>query len=156
MVLFYRFCLFFYAVFSVLFFFTSPLFIPFLVGKQEPYSSLVISLTKILFFFIVTSSLTSVFASISNSQQKFFVPSLSPILLNLIYLFSFLVCFPFIESSQQRIFFFKLWYFIWRTFTVMPTRILYFQIGSISKSQFFVETSSYQTTHNTSLPCCNW
>ena len=89
----------------IVIFFTSPYFIPFLVGKEVVYSSLVIELTKILFFFIVTTSLSSIFSSIANSQKKFFVPSLSPILLNIVYLFVFLVCFKFVTNSKERIFF---------------------------------------------------
>lgn len=81
----------------------SPYFLPFLVGGTQEYSNLVIELTYILFFLIVTASLSAIFMAISNSKNRFFVPSLSPIILNLSYLFVFICFFPFIEDLHDRV-----------------------------------------------------
>ncbi|TGK17334.1 murein biosynthesis integral membrane protein MurJ [Leptospira fluminis] len=87
------------SAFVLLMFSFSPFAIPLLVGGSAEYSSLVIELTYILFFLIVTASLSSIFMAISNVKNRFFVPSLSPILLNLSYLVVFLCIFPFIDSD---------------------------------------------------------
>ncbi|TGK14477.1 murein biosynthesis integral membrane protein MurJ [Leptospira stimsonii] len=81
----------------------SPLFLPILVGGTKEYSNLVIELTYILFFLIVTASLSAIFMAISNSKNRFFVPSLSPIILNLSYLFVFIGLFPFISDLHDRV-----------------------------------------------------
>ncbi|EQA47098.1 murein biosynthesis integral membrane protein MurJ [Leptospira broomii serovar Hurstbridge str. 5399] len=83
--------------FVLLVFSLSPIAIPLLVGGSKEYSTLVIELTYILFFLIVTASLSSIFMAISNVKNRFFVPSLSPIILNLSYLVVFLCIFPFLE-----------------------------------------------------------
>ncbi|EMK05999.1 integral membrane protein MviN [Leptospira kirschneri str. MMD1493] len=81
----------------------SPFFLPILVGGTKEYSNLVIELTYILFFLIVTASLSAIFMAISNSKNRFFVPSLSPIILNLCYLFVFICLFPFVEDLHDRV-----------------------------------------------------
>ncbi|EMF83266.1 virulence factor MVIN domain protein [Leptospira weilii serovar Topaz str. LT2116] len=81
----------------------SPFFLPILVGGTKEYSDLVIELTYILFFLIVTASLSAIFMAISNSKNRFFVPSLSPIILNLSYLFVFICLFPFVEDVHDRV-----------------------------------------------------
>ncbi|EMJ93216.1 murein biosynthesis integral membrane protein MurJ [Leptospira alstonii] len=101
------------AVLSFLFFVLSllvgivflfaPLFLPVLVGGTKEYSDLVIELTYILFFLIVTASLSAIFMAISNSKNRFFVPSLSPIVLNLSYLFVFICLFPFVDDLHDRV-----------------------------------------------------
>lgn len=83
--------------FVVLVFSFSPYALPFLVGGTAEYSGLVVELTYILFFLIVTASLSSIYMAISNVKNRFFVPSLSPIILNLSYLTVFLGIFPFVE-----------------------------------------------------------
>ena len=82
---------------------SAPFFIPYLVGGTEKYSGLVIELSSILFFFIMTSSLSSIFMAISNTRDKFFVPSLSPILLNIVFLIILVIVFLFIQNSLERI-----------------------------------------------------
>lgn len=75
----------------------SPWALPLIVGGSMEYSGLVIEFTYILFFLIVTSSLSSIYMAISNVKNRFFVPSLSPIILNLSYLVVFLGIFPFVD-----------------------------------------------------------
>ncbi|PJZ66290.1 murein biosynthesis integral membrane protein MurJ [Leptospira wolffii] len=75
----------------------SPWALPIIVGGSLEYSGLVIEFTYILFFLIVTSSLSSIYMAISNVKNRFFVPSLSPIILNLSYLTIFLGVFPFVD-----------------------------------------------------------
>ncbi|MDV6234807.1 murein biosynthesis integral membrane protein MurJ [Leptospira ellisii] len=101
------------AVLSFLFFVLSllvagtflfaPFFLPILVGGSREYSDLVVELTYILFFLIVTASLSAIFMAISNSKNRFFVPSLSPILLNCSYLFAFFFLFPFLDDVHDRV-----------------------------------------------------
>ncbi|EMO55976.1 virulence factor MVIN domain protein [Leptospira santarosai str. CBC1416] len=84
-------------------FLLSPFFLPILVGGTKEYSDLVIELTYILFFLIVTASLSAIFMAISNSKNRFFVPSLSPIILNFSYLFVFVCLFPFVKDVHDRV-----------------------------------------------------
>jgi putative peptidoglycan lipid II flippase len=86
------------VLFIGLFLSIAPYVLPKLVGGTQEYSRLIIELTFILFFLIMTASLSSIFMSISNLKEKFFIPSLSPILLNLSYLFVFLIIFPSIDE----------------------------------------------------------
>ncbi|PJZ68491.1 murein biosynthesis integral membrane protein MurJ [Leptospira perolatii] len=85
--------------FVFLVFAISPTALPLLVGGSPEYSSLVVELTYILFFLIVTASLSAIFMAISNVKNRFFVPSLSPIVLNLSYLVVFLCILPFIDTD---------------------------------------------------------
>lgn len=87
------------CIFVGLFMLFASYFIPALVGGSLEYSNLVIELSLILFVLIMTASTSSIYMAISNSKNKFFVPSLSPIILNLSYLFVFWVVFHFIDSS---------------------------------------------------------
>ncbi|MCC5814548.1 MAG: murein biosynthesis integral membrane protein MurJ, partial [Leptospira sp.] len=91
------------SIFIFLFLFFAPYFLPILVGGSEEYSGLVIELSFILFFLILTASLASIFMAISNSQDRFFVPSLSPIVLNLSYILVFVAVFPFYETILERV-----------------------------------------------------
>lgn len=77
------------SVFVAIFIILAPYLLPYLVGGTEDYQKLVIKLSLILFILIMTASLSSIYMAISNTNQKFFVPSLSPIILNLSYLFVF-------------------------------------------------------------------
>ncbi len=90
-------------VFVGVFVLFAPYLLPLLVGGTKEYSDLVIELSLILFILIFTASLSSIYIAISNSKQKFFVPSLSPIILNLSYLFVFLVVFRFYEDTLERV-----------------------------------------------------
>ncbi len=94
---------FFLMVFISLFLLAAPYFLPLLVGGTLEYYNMVIELSAILFFLIFTASLSSIYISIANSKQKFFVPSLSPIILNLAYLFVFLFLFQFYDDVYLRI-----------------------------------------------------
>ncbi len=89
--------------FVAVFILIAPFFLPILVGGSAEYSNLVIELSTILFFLIMTASLSSIFVAISNSKNKFFVPSLSPIVLNLSYLFVFIAIFPFLEDILSKV-----------------------------------------------------
>ncbi|HNO23835.1 MAG TPA: lipid II flippase MurJ, partial [Leptospiraceae bacterium] len=84
----------FLSVFVSLFILFAPYFIPVLSGGTEEYSGLIIRLSVILFFLILTASLSSVFMAISNLSHKYFVPSLSPIILNMSYLVAFFFILP--------------------------------------------------------------
>ncbi|MCE9600230.1 MAG: murein biosynthesis integral membrane protein MurJ, partial [Spirochaetia bacterium] len=60
-------------------------------GRTGEEATLVITLASILFPFILTTSLASIFMGMANTRQSFFIPSLSPVLLNLILIGGFLV-----------------------------------------------------------------
>jgi putative peptidoglycan lipid II flippase len=64
-------------------------FIPIYTGKSGAEAAFIIDLSQIMFVFIMTTSLTAIFAGISNTHRYFFIPSLSPIILNLIFIASF-------------------------------------------------------------------
>ncbi len=78
------------SVFVAIFIIIAPYLLPYLVGGSKEYQDLVIKLSLILFILIMTASLSSIYMAISNTHQKFFVPSLSPIILNLSYIFIFI------------------------------------------------------------------
>ena len=95
-----------FFVLSVLvigFWLTAPYFIPLIAGGNKEYSDIIIELSYILFFLIMTASLSSLFMAISNTQKKYFVPSLSPIILNLSYLLAFIAVLPFIDDLLTKI-----------------------------------------------------
>lgn len=92
------------SVFVSIFWLFAAQFLPALVGGSPEYGELVVSLSLVLFFLIMTASLSSIFMSISNSHHKYFIPSLSPIILNLSYLAIFLLFFPFINDLRERVF----------------------------------------------------
>jgi putative peptidoglycan lipid II flippase len=91
------------SAFVGLFMIFAPFFIPYLVGGSLEYSNLVIKLSLILFVIIMTASLSSIFIAISNSKQKFFVPSLSPIILNLSYLIVFWFVLPHLDEMLDKV-----------------------------------------------------
>ena len=91
------------SVFVGIFLLFAPYWIPSFVGNTVEYSALVLKLASILFFLIMTASLAAIFMAISNSRDRFFVPSLSPIVLNLTYLFVLIVVFRFVDGLQRRI-----------------------------------------------------
>ncbi len=92
------------SVFVSIFWLFAAQFLPTLVGGSPEYGNLVVELSLILFFLIMTASLSSIFMSISNSHHKYFIPSLSPIILNFSYLIVFLFFFPFIPEIKERVF----------------------------------------------------
>ncbi|MDH5656167.1 MAG: murein biosynthesis integral membrane protein MurJ, partial [Spirochaetia bacterium] len=67
-----------------------PYFIPLYTGRNADESFLTIHLSQVMFFFIMTTSLTAIFAGISNTHNFFTIPAMSPILLNLVLIASFL------------------------------------------------------------------
>ncbi len=95
------FCL---SIFVSIFFFFAKDFLPYLVGGTPEYGNLVVDLSLILFFLIMTASLSSIFMSISNSKHHYFVPSLSPIILNGAYIIVFIFIFPFYSDLNDRVF----------------------------------------------------
>ncbi len=86
------------SVFVAIFIIIAPYLLPFLVGGSKDYQDLVIKLSLILFILIMTASLSSIYMAISNTHQKFFVPSLSPIILN----FSYIIVFIFIINNYYE------------------------------------------------------
>ncbi|EMY60249.1 murein biosynthesis integral membrane protein MurJ [Leptospira terpstrae] len=92
------------SVFVALFWFFAAGFLPTLVGGSPEYGTLVVELSLVLFFLIMTASLSSIFMSISNSHHNYFVPSLSPIILNFSYLIVFLFVFPFYHEIRDKVF----------------------------------------------------
>jgi len=92
------------SIFVACFWLFAAQFLPTLVGGSEEYGQLVVNLSLVLFFLIMTASLSSIFMSISNSHHKYFVPSLSPIILNVSYLVVFIVFFPMISGLEERVF----------------------------------------------------
>jgi len=91
------------SCFIGVFLLTAPYLLPYLVGGTEEYSNLVIQLSLILFFLILTASLSSIFMAISNSKDHYFVPALSPIVLNLSYLVVFIGIFPFLDGVLLKV-----------------------------------------------------
>lgn len=86
-----------------IFFLTSHSFIPLVVGGTKEYSDLIIELSYILFFLIMTASLSSIFMAIANAKKKYFIPSLSPIILNLSYILAIVFVFPFLNGLLIKI-----------------------------------------------------
>ncbi|EOQ97657.1 murein biosynthesis integral membrane protein MurJ [Leptospira wolbachii serovar Codice str. CDC] len=92
------------SLFVALFWFFASGFLPALVGGSPEYGALVVELSLVLFFLIMTASLSSIFMSISNSHHNYFVPSLSPIILNFSYLIVFIFVFPFYHEIRDKVF----------------------------------------------------
>ncbi|TGL11525.1 murein biosynthesis integral membrane protein MurJ [Leptospira meyeri] len=92
------------SLFVALFWFFAAGFLPALVGGSPEYGTLVVELSLVLFFLIMTASLSSIFMSISNSHHNYFVPSLSPIILNFSYLIVFIFVFPFYHEIREKVF----------------------------------------------------
>ncbi|PKA23077.1 murein biosynthesis integral membrane protein MurJ [Leptospira sp. mixed culture ATI2-C-A1] len=92
------------SLFVALFWFFAAGFLPALVGGTPEYGTLVVELSLVLFFLIMTASLSSIFMSISNSHHNYFVPSLSPIILNFSYLIVFIFVFPFYHEIREKVF----------------------------------------------------
>ncbi len=92
------------SIFVAIFWCFAAEFLPSLVGGSPEYGQLVVELSLVLFFLIMTASLSSIFMSISNSHHRYFVPSLSPIILNLSYLVVFLFFFSFTSDLRDRVF----------------------------------------------------
>ncbi len=79
-----------------------PWFIPLYTGKTAGEAALTISLSQVMFPFILTVSLTAIFSGISNTHNRYVVPALSPILLNIIFITGFLILKPLHFDSQTN------------------------------------------------------
>ena len=71
-----------------------PWILPIFAKRTPEEARLLVELAQILFVFILTASLTAIFAGIANARHLFTVPALSPILLNLIFIATFLFLDP--------------------------------------------------------------
>jgi len=79
-----------------------PYIIPFYTGKTFEEAQLTILLSQIMFAFILTSSITAIFAGMENTHQYFVVPALSPILLNIVLIGGFLFLLPFSYAGETN------------------------------------------------------
>ena len=66
-----------------------PYVLPAFAGRAVGEPTLLIQLSQVVFVFILTASLTAIFAGISNAHLMFSIPALSPILLNLVFIATF-------------------------------------------------------------------
>ncbi len=80
-----------------------PFVLPAFVGRAVGDERLLVELSQIVFVFILTASLTAVFAGISNAHLLFSVPALSPILLNLVFILTFVVLGQWHLSPEQNV-----------------------------------------------------
>ena len=71
-----------------------PFLLPAYTGQTSAEAALLIQLSQVMFVYILTVSLTSLFAGISNTHLFFTVPALSPILLNIVFISAFVVLIP--------------------------------------------------------------
>lgn len=81
------FLLIFVAVVIMLF----PKILPYYTGKEAGEIGLLIELSQVMFVFILTASLTAIFAGMANAHLFFTLPALSPILLNILFISGFLL-----------------------------------------------------------------
>ncbi len=68
-----------------------PYVIPLYTDTSGSEADLMVALSRIMFGFILTASLTAILAGIANTHGEFSVPALSPILLNLVFIGGFLI-----------------------------------------------------------------
>lgn len=66
-----------------------PYVLPLIADHSGDEGGLLIELSQVMFVFIMTASLTAIFAGIANTHHHFSVPALSPIVLNLVFLCGF-------------------------------------------------------------------
>ncbi|MCS7204910.1 MAG: murein biosynthesis integral membrane protein MurJ [Leptospiraceae bacterium] len=71
--------------------FLFPIVLPYYVGKPKEEIELLILVSQIVFPFIFFISLSSVYAGVLNTHQKYVVPTLSPILLNIDFIITLLL-----------------------------------------------------------------
>ncbi|MCR9143056.1 MAG: murein biosynthesis integral membrane protein MurJ [bacterium] len=67
-----------------------PYVLPVLFDQTPEEADLLVDISRVMFVFILTASLTAILAGMANSHQHFSFPALSPILLNVVFLFGFL------------------------------------------------------------------
>jgi len=83
--------------------FVFPFLLPLYTGRSGDDAKLVVLLSSVLFPFILTTSLASIFMGMANTRHSFFIPSLSPVLLNLILITGFLVLAPLHMVDQVNV-----------------------------------------------------
>ncbi|MCB1307602.1 MAG: murein biosynthesis integral membrane protein MurJ [Leptospiraceae bacterium] len=67
-----------------------PIVLPLMTDQSVEEAALVIRLSRIMFVFIMTASLTAILAGIANTHHHFSMPAISPIILNLVFILGFL------------------------------------------------------------------
>lgn len=67
-----------------------PYVLPVLFDQTAQEAALLVDISRVMFVFILTASLTAILAGMANSHQRFSFPALSPILLNIVFLAGFL------------------------------------------------------------------
>lgn len=68
-----------------------PWILPLYTGTPREEAGLMILISRIMFVFILTASLTAIFAGMENTHGSFVAPALSPILLNMVFISGYLV-----------------------------------------------------------------
>lgn len=68
-----------------------PFVLPAFAGQAVGETALLVDLSRIMFVFIMTASLTAIFSGIANAHLLFTVPALSPILLNIVLISGYLL-----------------------------------------------------------------
>lgn len=71
-----------------------PFVLPVYAGMAPQEAALLVSLSQIMFVFILTASLTALLVGIANAHHMFAFPAISPIILNLAFIGAFLVLDP--------------------------------------------------------------
>ncbi len=66
-----------------------PYVLPYVADVSGEEGELLVDLASVMFVFIMTASLTAIFAGMANTHSHFSVPAMSPIVLNLIFLCGF-------------------------------------------------------------------
>lgn len=67
-----------------------PYVLPVIFDQSPEEAALLVDISRVMFVFILTASLTAILAGMANSHQHFSFPALSPILLNVVFLAGFL------------------------------------------------------------------
>lgn len=79
-----------------------PFVIPLYTDQTPEEATLVVYLSQVMFGFILSVSLTAIFAGIAQTNEHFVVPAFSPILLNLVFITGFLVIGRFDFSAEKN------------------------------------------------------
>ena len=79
-----------------------PLVLPYYAGQSLEDTTLLISLSQVLFVFIMTASLTAILAGVANAHMLFTIPALSPIVLNIVFIGGFLVIEPLGQGAAKN------------------------------------------------------
>ncbi len=79
-----------------------PYLLPLYTGQSGDRAELLIYLSRVMFVFILTVSLTAILTGMANTHQHFSFPAISPIILNLVFIISFWVLIPFDFTSETN------------------------------------------------------